>query len=1181
MKKISLWKWAIPALCLSACQSELTESMYLADPQETVLSAVIESSSTTRTTLTPAEPGVSHVLWSEEDKIGVFVDGSAAPSVFTLTDGAGTREASFFGVGRGSSYVGFYPYGADASLDGEDLHIVLPVEQDYLEGSFAEGAYPMVAVGGTPVLSFRGLASVLKVSMKGRHSVTRLVFRPNDSGTRVSGPATVSLSNPSVPVLRMAAASTDSLVLNTGGVSLDSEQATDFFLVLPAQTYKGGFRVRIYTSTGYADKSYDADFTLCRAQVHPASVFTLKLDYGVEPSEVLEGKGTENDPFQIRSLGDLLLMQGSVNAVNGTIRNSQGLAVSAAEASYLLTTDLDLSPVCGPAKGKNWTPVGDVATNENWVFKGVFDGGGHSVKGLYISQSQSYQGLFGSVKGTIRNLSVDGEVSGNNYCALLAGFLGSGHFENCISKGALTGSVYAGGIVGEAYNSTVDHCTNEARIQGTTRIGGLVGYSYFSNTHDCTNHGAVSGNYDLGGIVGYINGRRIFNCVNTGHIVGSSTYIGGICGYYWQGGKALNCINSGNVEGTDYVGGIGGSVSCDATLYQGPATIANCISLGKVVSTNGSSHIGTLAGYLGLMSGETIGSNESETAAWVKNSYYLAEANPGMAVVSGGTGIAESNFALTEAQMKGASYGSVLYTAPDGSGFDRLIDALNAGAVYWSGNDPVLGGEMEDHFPLRGWEYAASDSYPSLSDLEAQMPGQSKPVFTVSGTAFDFNVKGGSFQVEVTSSLDYSLSSLPHWVSVDGVQTQPGRPHSHLHSFTVTANKTGQPREDVILFTNAAGNSLKVKLRQKAPYLTLSETELILSASGGSARVSLSSSLDWKVTFESDWFRVTPVSGSGDDALSILVDENTHISARGGSFVVSSDDGAFQQRVSLVQSGKTEDGNDNWEELPFVHQSVAYRFTATWCSWCPYMNRSIIRAQELYPGKIQHLALHSGGSDLEFGPAESLMNQFRTGSFPTGIMDGRIRIENDTDIDAAAARFIAAAKQTEETYGTVSGLALRSVSVGQRVSIDVDAYFKQAGDYKITVLLVEDGIVHPQTNGGNDYVHDNTVRHTATDIKGDAFTVAKALSKRNFHYVVTVPTDEKIEKMRVFAFIQKSFGSLPKIQSDDYGDYYIDNCATAPVGETLKLALVGGGGGNGGSGGGGGNEEIIPGGEIQ
>ena len=1179
MKKFSFLKWAIPALCLYACQADLTEPVSLTEVQETVLTAVIESSSQTRTSLSPAEAGVSRVLWSEGDRIGVFLDGAENPVPFSLESGAGTREGSFSGPGRGNRYVALYPYGAGASLDGDKLHFELPGEQDYAEGSFASGAYPMVAVGGTPELSFKGIASILKISMKGHHSVTRLVFRPNDPGTRISGPATVSLADPSAPALSMDAGSKDSLVLNTGGVSLNSDQATDFFLVLPAQSYKGGFRVRIYTSTGYADKSYDADFTLRRAQVHPAAVFTLRLDYGVEPSDYLEGKGISSDPFRVGSLGDLLLMQGAVNAENGTIRSAQGLAVSAAEASYLLTADLDLAPLCSQAKGKSWTPVGNVASNDAWVFKGVFDGGGHTVKGLYVNSPLSDQGLFGKVSGTIRNLSVTGDVSGSSYCGLLAGLIESGRIENCSSKGIVTGSVCSGGLAGEAYHSTLDHCVNEAEIHGSDRTGGILGYSYFSFTQDCTNKGNVTGQYQTGGIAGYINGRRIFNCVNTGEVVGSSDNTGGICGYYWQGGKALNCINTGDVKGRDYVGGIGGCMSCDATLYQGPATIANCISLGKVVSTNGSSHIGTLAGYLGLRPGETLGPSESETAAWVKNSYYLAEVNPGMAVVSGGTGIAESNFALTEAQMKGTPYDGVLYVTSDGSGYNLLIDALNAGAVYWSANEPMLGGEMSDHFPLRGWEYAAPGSYPSLTDLEAQMPGQGKPVFEISGTVFEFNVKGGSLQVEVTSSLDYSLNSLPHWVSVEGVQTQPGRPHSHLHSFTVTANTTGQPREDIILFTNTAGNSLKVKVRQKAPYLTLSETELILNASGGSARVSVSSSLDWSVTVESDWFRVTPASGSGDDAISILVDENPHLSARGGSFVVSSDDGAFQQRISLVQSGKTDSGSDNWENLPFVHQSVAYRFTATWCTWCPYMNQSVRRAQELYPGKIQHLALHSGGSDLEFGPAATLMDQFRTNAFPTGIMDGRIRIENSTDIDAVAARFIAAAKQTEETYGTVSGLSLRSVSVGQRVSIDVDAYFKQAGDYKITVLLVEDGIIHPQTNGGNDYVHDNIVRHTATDITGDVFTVSTALSKRSFHYTLTVPEGEKIEKMRVFAYIQKPFGSLPRIQSDDYGDYYIDNCATAPVGETLKLALVGGGGGSGGSGGE--NEEIIPGGEIQ
>ena len=84
MKKFSFLKWAIPALCLYACQADLTEPVSLTEVQETVLTAVIESSSQTRTSLSPAEAGVSRVLWSEGDRIRVFF---GCPSVW--------KDASF------------------------------------------------------------------------------------------------------------------------------------------------------------------------------------------------------------------------------------------------------------------------------------------------------------------------------------------------------------------------------------------------------------------------------------------------------------------------------------------------------------------------------------------------------------------------------------------------------------------------------------------------------------------------------------------------------------------------------------------------------------------------------------------------------------------------------------------------------------------------------------------------------------------------------------------------------------------------------------------------------------------------------------------------------------------------------------------------------------------------------
>ena len=173
------------------------------------------------------------------------------------------------------------------------------------------------------------------------------------------------------------------------------------------------------------------------------------------------------------------------------------------------------------------------------------------------------------------------------------------------------------------------------------------------------------------------------------------------------------------------------------------------------------------------------------------------------------------------------------------------------------------------------------------------------------------------------------------------------------------------------------------------------------------------------------------------------------------------------------------------------------------------MNSAIEGAQEMYPGKIQHLALHEGASDLAFMQESVLANFYNIHAYPSGLVDGRMRVDNDANNPENAIRnFVTLCKETEETYGTVSGLAIRSSASGTRVSIDLTGYFKAAGDYKITVLLVEDGIVNPQHYGSiviDDYVHDNIARVAASDIMGDAFKIDRDFSKREFHYNATLP----------------------------------------------------------------------------
>ena len=1154
--------------CTNEVELPFTESEYR-------LTATIEGSPETRTTLGPETYGISKVLWSEGDKIGIRVDNDDSFNSFILVEGAGTGRAVFSGYGSGSKYVAVYPFSSITEIGDDDASIVLPSVQAYTEGSFSSGSYPMVAVSGSSDLEFRNLCSVLKVSMTGHHAVTGLMFRSNDSSVKVSGPATITFSDPANPVLTMSKEGCDSLTVNVGEILLDNSIPKDFYLVLPAQTYKGGFTLRVYTTTGYMDKKLTSDFTMKRAQKHDAKPFAVKLDVGVEPSDALAGSGTEDDPFLISSLEDIMLMRESVNN-GGSINSLDGKAVPAADACYLLTEDLDLSPLCGAGTGKNWIPIGGYEYDGGIPFAGSFDGGGHEISNLYLDDGSSYYvGFIGSLRGSVRNLTISGYIHCSYGSGMLVGYaMDYSLIENCVTKGFFEGDSNAGGIVGYS-RSDVKYCRNEAEVHGDWSVGGIGGVLSGSIVDHCTNVGRIVCDYEnAGGIAGEVNGAMILDCINYGEVSGAKS-VGGLGGSMLQSGKVLNCINYGIVNAEENLGGILGKVSSLMTSTNSASTVANCINIGKV-RFGGGKYGGILAGFIGMPDGENPVSDEPLTNAWVMNSYWLTGCGEGVsAAVGGGQGLAENDFSLTDGQLKGVTFGGVLYTDSNGNSYDHLLDALNAGAVEWGNKCKAT---------LSGWEYPSAGSYPGVTDLAAQMPGMYKPVFELEGKEFVFNLNGGEFEVTVTASHEYSVTGLPGWVAATSVDPVPNKPHTRIHHFSVAANKSGKDRNCAIEFTNSEGRTYKVRVSQKGPYLNVSATETSFFSSGGSKTITVSSSMDWTVTEgeQTDWYSVSPKTGYGDGGVTITVKENHDSDARGGYIFIAAADGSIRYKISFAQSGAIGEENDDWKDLPFFHQSVIMRFTATWCQWCPYMGNAITRAQELYPGKIQHLAMHGSNSDLEFAQTERLFSFYDGGGYPTGVVDGRAKVDNNTELESAAANLVRICKETEETYGAASGLAIRSSASGSKVSIDLTGYFKYAGDYKITVMLLEDGIVNYQQFGSDrieNYVHNNVPRVAATNILGEDFKVVENLSKREFHYDVAVPAVCKIENMRVFAYIHRPFGNMPRKQTGNYGDYFIDNCATASVGDVLKVALVGdtGGGGEEGQG----NEGVTPGGEIK
>ncbi|MDE6636022.1 MAG: hypothetical protein K2K09_05375, partial [Lachnospiraceae bacterium] len=144
--------------------------------------------------------------------------------------------------------------------------------------------------------------------------------------------------------------------------------------------------------------------------------------------------------YEIATKEDLEKLRDLVNAGNSF------------ENIYLkLTADIDL----GGSAGNLWVPIGTAGN----PFGGIFDGAGHTVSGLYIDSTVAdNRGLFGVNEGTVKNLTVSGDVTGKDNVGGIAG-TNKGTIESCTNHADVAGNDNVGGIAGRN-EGIIKGCTN-------------------------------------------------------------------------------------------------------------------------------------------------------------------------------------------------------------------------------------------------------------------------------------------------------------------------------------------------------------------------------------------------------------------------------------------------------------------------------------------------------------------------------------------------------------------------------------------------------------------------------------------------------------------------------------------------------------------------------------------------
>lgn len=371
-----------------------------------------------------------------------------------------------------------------------------------------------------------------------------------------------------------------------------------------------------------------------------------------------EGDGSENNPYQISSIEDLVGLSKKVE--NGeryegkyfilTIDLDFNSANSYVDATRKDFDDVNKDDTVDELKkeltsSNGFIPIGHNENKNGYketYFDGIFNGDNHTIYNLYEYDDAGkihYHGLFGrTYKGiTVKNLNLENvnmnfsKSTGSNNG--IGGILGEADqeesivkIENCSVSGRIIvaeDSFRVGGIVGSSFGTTeIKNCINYASINSCYEVGGIIGQNASradgGSIENCTNYGniVISDTCEedldsIGGIVGENSPSegKVKNCINYGNINAYGSSIGGICGY--NDVTVENCINKGNEnikkDTSNQIGGI---------IGQNAGDCINCFNSGKI-TTESDTNVGGIVGQNGWES--------SSNMAKIKNCYNIGE----------------------------------------------------------------------------------------------------------------------------------------------------------------------------------------------------------------------------------------------------------------------------------------------------------------------------------------------------------------------------------------------------------------------------------------------------------------------------------------------------------------------------------------------------------------------------